>query len=252
MITEKELRSITGRLHTWLEERNLLNQYKLSSGFKDNKIDVIHHVTSEIEEALDALVELDTDGVIDGIADAIVFMINGEIQQGYYVDVEGILDYMEQFKMTKEESVHSGLMKILMLLTENHEDRVERAIAHSLLMLESTTGNAVCIMDEVIKEIRSRKGRWNPKTHKYEKELTGDEYKANFENCTTVGAKLMTVRKLLEPFGVLFDTNEIYGELKELIEYNPTGDDYIVDYEDYEIVINFDIGSISVCYTIKD
>jgi len=112
------------------------------------------------------------------------------------IDIFGSLEeWREERGLTPENVKVSPLSTIKHMLSELEEgleaiengdfegwiDAVIDAIIYGINGLELNNVDAEVAFKEVLKEISSRKGKYNKETQKFEKQITGEEYKADLK-----------------------------------------------------------------------
>ena len=108
---------------------------------------------------------------------------------------EELVDWRKERGLDQVKSSQMNVVKHMMIeLTEAMEayvngdkdgwaDGILDAIVYGVNGLEQCGFDAEKGMSEVLKEIHSRKGWYDVKEGKFQKNITGNEYKANFDDC---------------------------------------------------------------------
>jgi len=147
---------------------------------------------SNLHKELEELKQLNKN--IEAVAQAFKYEMLNEIMEEYDSNIfESLQRWREERGLTPDNvkvsptSVVKRMMSELVEALEAIEkgdfegwiDGIVDACIFAINGLEQNNVDAEIAFDEVLKEIHSRKGKYNPETQKFEKQITGNEYKAD-------------------------------------------------------------------------
>lgn len=177
-------------IHDWSEERGLNNQAPDRNGF-------CAFIAEEIGEAVVAGTKSIVEEYIDACCDIVVFAIGDMYKRGFKVsevlgdsDVNEILQ--ESLYESKTDNYIFEMNYLLYEFLESTTPEQEQEVMKNMFII---SGREVSMlgydfskcMDEVMKEINSRVGSYNPEVKKWLKdkspEAQANWYKADFSKC---------------------------------------------------------------------
>lgn len=178
-------------IYDWAEERGLNNQTPDRNGF-------CAFIAEEIGEAIEAYIKNDTHGFIDACCDIVVFAagdmykrkFNVDKYLGDQIDVGMVLANSYYEDKTENYIFEIGLLLYDFLEAKNPDQEAE-AMKNMVIVsgreVERLGYSFSKCMDEVMKEINSRVGSYDPTVKKWIKDKSPEArakwYKADFSKC---------------------------------------------------------------------
>lgn len=181
-------------IFNWAEERGLNDQKPDRNGF-------CAFIAEEIGEAVEASIENDIHGYIDACCDIVVFAAGDMYKRKFNVDkyLGDTIDISEVLSNSYyEDKTNHYLFEINYLLYNFLEAKNPDQEATAMKNMVIASGREVEMlgydfskcMDEVMKEINSRVGSYDPEVKKWIKDKSPEAqakwYKADFSKCKRV------------------------------------------------------------------